>query len=152
MRIVVTGGNGFLGTEVVKEVKKQFPAAEVIVPSSKEVDLREREAAINFFNEIAPDYVIAIAARLGGIGDNRKYPATYFYDNISIGINTIDLKKASPLLSLSVSHPTINPKNKVKKTTKTNQIIWFLIDFSKHSIAFGFNDGVTAPLAKFIHS
>ena len=46
---------------------------------------------------------------------------------IAIGIKTIDLKKASPLLSRSESQPTIRPINNVKKTTKTSHTIWFLI-------------------------
>lgn len=88
--ILVTGGNGFLGKEVVAECERVYPNAKVIAPASKTVDLRNREQALKYIQSIKPDIVIAVAARLGGIGDNRAFPATYFYDNITIGINTID--------------------------------------------------------------
>lgn len=113
-KILITGGNGFLGTKVTEECMKAYPNATVITPSSKEVDLRDRNLALAYFESVKPDAVIAIAARLGGIGDNRKYPASYFYDNMTIGMNTIDgarLSGAKKIVNIGTvcSYPKITP-------------------------------------------
>lgn len=113
-RILVTGGAGFLGKYVVRNLKNKYPTSEIIIPRSKDVDLRNRENSLAYFNEIKPDIVIGIAARLGGIGDNRKFPANYFYDNITIGMNTIDgahQVNASKLILIGTvcSYPKITP-------------------------------------------
>lgn len=112
--ILITGGNGFLGTKVTEECKRQYPNAVIYTPRSSELDLRDRNAAIQYFDKIKPDAVISIAARLGGIGDNRKYPASYFYDNITIGINTIDASRmagVSKIVNIGTvcSYPKITP-------------------------------------------
>lgn len=112
--ILITGGGGFLGQHVVKEIKCKYPTSRIIIPRSKDIDLREREKALNYFNTIKPDIIIGIAARLGGIGDNRKFPANYFYDNITIGMNTIDgarQSNASKLILIGTvcSYPKITP-------------------------------------------
>ena len=113
-KILVTGGAGFLGQHVVNELKSKYPTSKIIIPRSNEIDLRERKNAIDYFNAIKPDIVIGIAARLGGIGDNRKFPANYFYDNITIGINTIDSARQSDVSKLILigtvcSYPKITP-------------------------------------------
>ena len=92
-KILITGGAGFLGQHVVNSVKQEYPAAQIIVPRSKDVDLRDRNQTLDYFKQIKPNVVVGIAARLGGIGDNRKYPAYYFSDNMMIGMNTIDASK-----------------------------------------------------------
>lgn len=89
-RILVTGGAGFLGKHVVGQISRDYPNTQIIVPRSKDVDLRNRNHTLDYFKQIKPNVVVAIAARLGGIGDNRKNPAYYFYDNMMIGMNTID--------------------------------------------------------------
>lgn len=113
-KILVTGGNGFLGKHVMEELSVSYPEAEVLTFSSSELDLRNREDAINYFKKVAPDAVISVAARLGGIGDNRNFPASYFYDNICIGINTIDASRMADVKKLVLigtvcSYPEITP-------------------------------------------
>jgi len=113
-KILVTGGGGFLGQKVVEELKITYPNSEIIVPRSKDVDLRDRISALEYFESKKADIIISIAARLGGIGDNRKNPAHYFYDNMMIGMNTVDgarLNGASKLISIGTvcSYPKITP-------------------------------------------
>lgn len=103
-----------MGQKVVDELRSVYPSSSIIVPRSKDVDLRDRTQTLAYFNEIQPDIVIGIAARLGGIGDNRINPAHYFYDNIMIGINTIDGSRLSGVSKLVLigtvcSYPKITP-------------------------------------------
>jgi len=92
-RVIVTGGAGFLGSFVVEKLR-QRGAAEVIVPRSKDYDLRDITAIRRLLNDVVgtspsqPSNVIIIhmAARVGGIGANREHPADFFYDNLMMGV------------------------------------------------------------------
>jgi len=88
-KILVTGGAGFLGTHVVRNIQAQGCQA-VIVPRSREFDLREKSAIIKLFEQRRPDLVIHLAAVVGGIGANRRHPGQFFYDNAIMGLQLIE--------------------------------------------------------------
>ncbi len=88
-RVVVTGGAGFLGSNVVRKLRERN-CEEVFVPRSKDYDLREKEAIVRLYEDSDPDIVIHIAAVVGGIGANRKYPGRFFHDNAIMGIQIIE--------------------------------------------------------------
>ena len=75
---------------VGKSLKKYLPNATYI--SSKDYDLTSEHHVYQMFNDIRPDTVIHLAARVGGIVDNITYPAEYFDKNIIM--NTLVLKWA----------------------------------------------------------
>src|SRR5712691_1951957 len=88
-RVVVTGGAGFLGSFVVEKLRERG-CQNVIVPRSKEYDLRDRDAVIRLYKEARPDMVIHLAAVVGGIGANRANPGRFFYDNALMGMQLIE--------------------------------------------------------------
>ena len=98
-RVIVTGGAGFLGRYVVRKLR-QLGTAEVIVPRSKEYDLRDVKAISQLLLDASlpigngqarkpVDTVIHLAARVGGIGANRAHPAEFFYDNLLMGVQLL---------------------------------------------------------------
>lgn len=88
-RIVVTGGAGFLGSEVCRQLAV-CGARHVVVPRSAEFDLRDKEAIRRLLRESRAEVVIHLAAVVGGIGANRKSPGRYFYDNAIMGIQLME--------------------------------------------------------------
>ena len=88
-RVLVTGGNGFLGRRVVSEVAGLEPA-EVFAPRRAQYDLRERSATEACLRDTSPDVVIHLAAVVGGIGANRENPGLFFYENAIMGIELME--------------------------------------------------------------
>lgn len=88
-RVVVTGGAGFLGREVVRELRERG-CPEIFVPRSKDYDLREKEAIVRLLKDARPQIVLHLAAVVGGIGANRENPGRFFYENIMMGVQLIE--------------------------------------------------------------
>ncbi|WP_375327754.1 GDP-L-fucose synthase family protein [Microcystis sp. BLCC-F210] len=87
-RIVVTGGAGFLGRQVVNQLIASGANPEKItIPRSKNCDLRVWENCQCLADE--EDLIIHLAAHVGGIGLNREKPAELFYDNLMMGTQLI---------------------------------------------------------------
>ncbi len=91
-RVIVTGGAGFLGSAVVRKLHA-LGVQEVIVPRKAQYDLTQIEAVRQLLLDTSQpepvDMVIHLAARVGGIGTNRKYPADFFYDNLMMGTSLL---------------------------------------------------------------
>jgi GDP-L-fucose synthase len=89
-QVIVTGGAGFLGKHLVKHLKS-LGTKKVIVPRSKEYDLRQEAAVVRLYEEHPhTDVVIHLAATVGGIGANKLHPGVFFYDNLMMGALLLD--------------------------------------------------------------
>lgn len=84
-RVLVTGGSGFLGSFVVEKLGEKG-CRDISVPYSEEYDLRQLDVIQRLLKDTKPDMIIHLAARVGGIGANRAYPAEFFYDNLMMGV------------------------------------------------------------------
>jgi GDP-L-fucose synthase len=90
-KILVTGGNGLVGSE--------FIGGQYFKPSSKEYDLREKDHTYRLMLK-GFDSVIHCAAKVGGVGGNMNYKGEFFYDNIMMNTNVIEGARLSGVKNL----------------------------------------------------
>jgi GDP-L-fucose synthase len=87
-KIYVAGHNGMVGSAIVRRLKKEG-YNDLILRSSKQLDLRNQQAVADFFKEEKPAYVFLAAAKVGGIIANDTFRAEFLYDNLMIQSNII---------------------------------------------------------------
>ena len=95
--ILVTGGTGMVGVAL----QKLIPDA--IFIGSKHFDLKSKEEVSKMFAYYEPEYVIHLAAKVGGVKANKDFLADFYYDNIMINTNVLECAKdykVKKLLSL----------------------------------------------------
>lgn len=101
-KVVVTGGAGFLGKQVVAELKRHgMRAGAVVIPRSADCDLRVKANCDTLV--AGADLVIHLAARVGGIGFNQRHPGELFYDNAMMGINMIEASRSAKVKKMVVA-------------------------------------------------
>ncbi len=110
--ILVTGGNGFLGSTLVHSLKKLNPS-HIETPSSATCDLRFKENCKKITQDI--DIVFHLAAHVGGIGLNKEKPGELFYDNMLMGTYLMDEARKNGVekfvsLGTLCSYPKITPQ------------------------------------------
>jgi GDP-L-fucose synthase len=89
-RILITGGTGFLGRFVMKKLEERG-CRSIFPVGQKEYDLVSFEAVKKVYSDISPDIVIHLAAQVGGIGANREMPGKFFYDNLMMGVQMMEM-------------------------------------------------------------
>ena len=94
-KILVSGGAGFLGSFIVEKLvaERKVDPKNIRIPRSQDGDLRKWENCAKAVKDV--DVVLHLAARVGGIGFNKKYPATLFYDNAIMGIQLIEAARTA---------------------------------------------------------
>jgi GDP-L-fucose synthase len=88
-RILITGGSGFLGSHLTSHLQQR--GCEVLLrPRSSEYNLVDSGETRALYADTRPELVFHLAARVGGIGANALNPASYFHDNLLMGVNVIE--------------------------------------------------------------
>jgi GDP-L-fucose synthase len=98
-RVVVTGGAGFVGSYVIAELRRRG-CREIFVPRSRDYDLVDMEAVRRLYRDARPTLLLHLAARVGGIGANRDNPGKFFYDNLMMGVQLIEVGRQVGLRKL----------------------------------------------------
>jgi len=112
-RVVVTGGSGFLGSFVVEELHARR-CRNIFVPRSKDFNLVDMEAVRRLYKEARPQIVIHLAARVGGIGANQADPGRFFYDNLMMGVQMMEVGRQAGIekfvaIGTVCSYPKFTP-------------------------------------------
>jgi GDP-L-fucose synthase len=88
-RFYVAGHRGLVGSAIWRHLEAQG-FTDLVGRSSAELDLKDREAVFDFFEETRPQYVVLAAAKVGGILANSTYPVDFLSDNLRIQVNVLD--------------------------------------------------------------
>lgn len=88
-RVLVTGGSGFLGKAITRKLEESGVAA-ITTPRRRNYDLTRADDVEKVYAEAAPDLVIHLAAKVGGIGANRATPSDIYVQNILMGTHVIE--------------------------------------------------------------
>jgi len=109
-KIYVAGHRGLVGSAIVRRLRAEG-YDNLLLRTSRELDLREQQAVRAFFAAEKPDYVILAAARVGGILANDTWPADFLYDNLMMEANVIHASYESGVKKLlALGSTCIYPK------------------------------------------
>lgn len=130
--ILIPGGNGFLGTFLVRHLKK-LGCKNIFIPRSKDYDLVQMRFVKKVYDDAKPDIVIHLAAKVGGIGANRNNPGKFFYDNLLMGAQLMEIGRQKGIekfvtIGTICSYPKFAP-----------------IPFKEEDIWKGYPDEINAP-------
>jgi GDP-L-fucose synthase len=87
-RILVAGANGLVGSAIVRRLEKDG-FTNIIKGTRDDLDFTNQEETERYFSSEEPEYVFLAAAKVGGIGFNKDYPAEFIYENLMIQSNII---------------------------------------------------------------
>ncbi|MFL5404545.1 MAG: GDP-L-fucose synthase family protein [Myxococcales bacterium] len=112
MRVLVTGGGGFLGSHLVERLRAE--GLDPFVARRGVYDLTREADAERLFADARPELVFHLAAEVGGIGANRASPGRYWYANLVMGANVLEQVRVhevrkTVLLGTVCAYPKVAP-------------------------------------------
>jgi GDP-L-fucose synthase len=87
-RITITGGKGFLGGHLIRQMR-QLGYRHLFIADLPDYNLVSSVDVRRLYEDLRPDIVIHLAAKVGGIGFNQENPASLFYENAMMGIQLL---------------------------------------------------------------
>lgn len=111
--MVVTGGAGFLGSFVIEQLRAKG-CSDIFIPRSRDYDLVDMSAVKRLYIDARPDVVLHLAARVGGIGANQAHAGKFFYDNLMMGTQLMEIGRQRGLtkfvaLATICAYPKFTP-------------------------------------------
>ncbi|HEX3885007.1 MAG TPA: GDP-L-fucose synthase [Stellaceae bacterium] len=112
-RIFVAGDRGMVGSAIVRRLARED--CQILTAGRESVDLRDRAAVDNWFDDQRPEAVFLAAARVGGIHANDTRPGEFLYDNLAIATNVIEASRRTGVAKLmflgsSCIYPRLAPQ------------------------------------------
>lgn len=112
-RITITGGKGFLGNHLIRNLENRG-CRNITIADLPEYNLTILSDVQRMYEQTKPDIVIHLAAKVGGIGFNKEKPAELFYDNLIMGTQLIHeayLRKIEKFVALGTicAYPKLTP-------------------------------------------
>jgi GDP-L-fucose synthase len=98
VRVLITGGGGFLGSHLVDRVRRD--GIEPFVARRKDYELTDAGDVARLFADAQPELVIHLAAEVGGIGANRANPGRYWYSNLMMGAHVLEQSRIAGVRKL----------------------------------------------------
>lgn len=139
-KIVVFGGNGMLGSSVVRNLNKQGYNNIITVSKGDRCDLLNQYRVDEFFKEVKPDYAFMVAGLVGGIQANNTRQADFLYQNALMILHVLEsLKNYSPKTKLLFTGSTcIYPKENPQPINENRFMMGLLEETNKgYAVAKG---------------
>jgi GDP-L-fucose synthase len=112
VKVLVTGGGGFLGSHLVERLEAEGHA--VFAARQRDFDLTHWHDTERLFEEARPDRVFHLAAEVGGIGANLVNPGRYWYANLMMGAHVLEQSRLRDVEKLVIvgtvcAYPKVTP-------------------------------------------
>lgn len=121
--IVITGGSGFLGKSVNK-VLKSTDYNIYSLSGRQSYDLVSQKQVDYMVQQLQPDVIIHLAARVGGIGANKENPGLFMYENLAMGMNLVETARKYDKLQKFIMVGTVCAYPKFTPVPFKEEDIW----------------------------